>query len=176
MCDRATVGVYLNHTDAEEAVGLLHKARISLQDISIIGRDSRVHEASLGNYMPPEFVKQELEHQGERDGIWIGGLFGLLAGFGSFFLPGIGLLVVIGPLAGLIGGMAAGAIGGELAGQLTYTDIAADYREWLLAGKFLVIVHCTLAEEPRVIQVLEAMKSLTVKSHTMVLPPAAVMS
>ena len=106
----------------------------------------------------------------------MGGLFGLLVGFGSFLLPGIGLLVVLGPLAGLVGGIAVGAIGGDWAGQLRFTEIAADYRDWLMAGKFLVIVHCTSAEETRVRQVLEAMQPSTVKSHPMVLPSVPVTS
>lgn len=41
MYDRAAVGVYSNHTDAEEVVRMLEEANISLQDISIIGRDSQ---------------------------------------------------------------------------------------------------------------------------------------
>jgi uncharacterized membrane protein len=168
--DRATVGVYSNHTDAEAAVRMLEKANISLKDISIIGHDKQAREAALGSYSPPEFVKQELEHQGEQAGILMGGLWGLLVGCGSFFLPGVGLLVVLGPLAGLVGGMAAGAIGGDLAGQMTFTDIAAEYRGWLVAGKYLVIVHCTTAEEPHVLQVLESTQSGMVKSHPMVFP------
>jgi hypothetical protein len=169
MYDRAAVGVYSNYTDAEEAVRMLVKANISLQDISIIGGERQAREALLGHYAPPAFVGQGLQHQGEREGVWAGGLFGLLAGFGSFFLPGLGMLVVLGPLSGLIGGMAAGAIGGDITGQLTFTDIAADYRVWLAAGNFLVLVHYMTTEEPRVKQVLEATQSLTVKSHPLVL-------
>ena len=170
MYDRAAVGVFSSHTDAEEAMRRLENAGISLQAISIIGRGTKAHEAVLGHYLPPEYVEQGLEHQSDREGIWLGGIFGLLIGFGTFFLPGIGLLVVLGPLAGLIGGMAVGAIGGEVTGQLAFTEVASDYRNWLVEGKFLVIVHCTSAEEPSVKQAMESMQSLKVTSHPMVLP------
>lgn len=169
MTDRAAVGVYSNHAEVESAVRMLEIAGIALQDISIIGGDRQALEASLGHYSPPDFVEQGLQHQGEREGIWMGGLFGLLVGFGSFFLPGVGVLVVLGPLAGLLGGMGAGAVLGDMTGELTFTEIAADYRDWLVAGNFLVIVHCTTGEEPRVRQMLEATQLLTVKSHSLVL-------
>ena len=87
MTDRAAVGVYSNHTDAEAAVRILERANIPLQDVSVIGGDTQAHEASLGHCVLPEFIEQGLRHQGERDGAWIGGLLGLLLGFGSFFLP-----------------------------------------------------------------------------------------
>ncbi len=169
LSDQNTVGVFANHRDAEDAVLMLANANIGMHDISVVGCDDHASEASYGNYVPPDFIKKGLELQGERDGIWVGGLFGLLAGFGSIFLPGIGLLVVLGPLAGLIGGIAVGAIGGDLSGQLTFTDIAADYRRWLVDGKYLVIVHCTSTEEPRVRKMMETMQSLAVNSHPTVL-------
>lgn len=165
MYDCAAVGVYPNHTDAEAAVRMLVEANIPLQSISIIGCDEQSQEALRGRYSPPDYVEHGIVHDSEREGIWIGGLFGLLAGFGSFVLPGIGLLVVLGPLAGLVGGMAIGAIGGEITGQLAFTEVASDYREWLVLGDFLVIVHCTTEEEPRVRQVLESIQSLQIKSH-----------
>jgi uncharacterized membrane protein len=37
-------------------------------------------------------------------GAWVGGLFGLLMGFGLFVLPIAGTLIVLGALAGLIAG------------------------------------------------------------------------
>ena len=145
---------------------MLENADISLERISIIGRDAEVREAEVGHYMPPDYVEQGLAHKGAREGMWAVGVFGLLVGFGSFFLPGIGMLAVLGPMAGLIGGMTAGAIGGDLVGELLFPEIAADYRDWLVAGKLLVIVHCTTAEEPRVRQALEAAQALSVKSHS----------
>lgn len=169
MTDHAAIGVYSSHTAAEAAVRMLEQASISLNDISLIGGDREASEASLGHYSPPGFVEHGLERQGEREGMWMGGLVGLLVGFGSFFLPGIGVLVVLGPLAGLLGGIGAGAVMGDMTGELFCHDISADYRDWLVAGNFLVIVHCTTAEEPGVKQVLESTEPLSIKTHRLVL-------
>ena len=87
---------------------------------------------------------------------------GLIMGFVSFFLPGIDMLAVLGPMAGLMGGMTAGALAADLAGELSFPEIADDYRDWLVAGKWLVIVHCMTAEEPRVRHVLETTQALSV--------------
>src|SRR5690349_3959774 len=102
ITDHAAIGVYSNSATAEAAVRELERADISMDHISVVGGDKQMLEAALGYYSPPKFVEKGLEHQGERDGIWIGGLFGLFLGFGSFFMPGIGMMVVLGPLAGLL--------------------------------------------------------------------------
>lgn len=165
ITDRAAVGVYLTHKDAEVAVRMLEKAGVSLQQISIIGRDRNEADALVGHYSPPEFVEHGLQHQGERAGAWMGGLLGLLVGCSSFFLPGIGALVALGPLAGVLGGVGAGAAIGYVTGDLTFTDISSDLREWLVAGDYVVVVHCSTAEEPRVQQIMEGTRALIVKSH-----------
>lgn len=167
--DHAAVGVYPDRTLAEAALLALEQANIPLARVSLIGGETEAHEAALGHYALPEFVEQDMQHQGEREGIWLGGLFGLLLGFGTFFLPGFGVLVVLGPLAGLLGGMGLGAAMGDVTGELTFRDIAADYRDRLVAGNFLVIVHCTEAEAPGVKKVLESTQPLSVTSHPMVL-------
>jgi len=167
--DHAAIGVYSNHAAVESAVRKLEQSGISLDKISIIGGDRQVDDALLGRYSPPEFVEQGLQHQVEREGIWLGGLLGLLVGFSSFLMPGIGVLVVVGPLAGLLGGMGVGGVMGAVVSETAFHDIAADYRDWLATGNMLVIVHCTTEEGPRVKQILESTEPLIVKSHRLVL-------
>jgi hypothetical protein len=111
-------------------------------------------------------VERGIQHQSEREGIWLGGLFGLMAGFGSWLLlPGMGLLALAGPLAG----MCLGAFAGIIGGQLTVTDFASEYRGRLAAENFLVLVRCTMAQEPRVFQAFEDSRPLTLKSHRLAL-------
>ena len=56
-------------------------------------------------------------------GAWVGGLFGLLMGFGLFVLPIAGTLIVLGPLAGLIAGAISGAgIGALVSGLMAFGD------------------------------------------------------
>jgi len=167
--DHAAIGVYSNHAAAEAAVRTLEQAGISLDKISIIGGDAQVREASLGHYVPPKFVEQGVQHRAERNGMKLGGLLGLLVGFSSFFMPGIGTLVALGPVVGLLSGIGAGGAMGGVVGEMSFHDIAADYRDWLAAGNFLVIVHSTTAEEPGVKQVLESTEPLSIKTHRVTL-------
>ncbi len=99
----------------------------------------------------------------------LGGLLGLLVGCSSLFVPGIGMLVVLGPLAGLVSGIGAGGAMGGIVGEMSYHDIAADYRDHLVAGDYLVIVHCTTAGEASVKQALESTEPLSIKTHRLML-------
>jgi hypothetical protein len=56
-----------------------------------------------------------------------------------------------------------------MSGQLTVTEFATEYREALAARNFLVVVHCTTAEEPQVFRVFEDSKPLTLKSRRLAL-------
>jgi hypothetical protein len=165
MFDCVAVGVYRSYSDVETAVGLLEKAHISREYISIVGHDKQLQEAMLGHFTPPDYVEQGVQHTSERNGTLIGGLAGLFVGSATLLLPGIGLLAVLGPLAGLIGGMAVGGLSGDVAGQINFADIAADYRDWLKAGNYLVFVQCSGAEDPQVRSVLEGLPTLSVTSR-----------
>lgn len=167
--DHVEVGVYSNHGAAEAAVDALKEINIPLENISIIGGHQPANEASLGELTPPEFVEEKLKHESERTGIWMGGLFGLLVGFGSFLLPGVGMLFVLGPLTGLVAGMGAGAVIGGISGGLTYNEIAADYRNALKDGSFLVIAHCTPENQAQVLQVFQSTNSQSNKEYPITL-------
>ncbi|MEP6757026.1 MAG: hypothetical protein ABJA67_16085, partial [Chthonomonadales bacterium] len=125
MTDHAAIGVYSSHTAAEAAVRKLQQDAIPMDKISIIGGSAQIHEALLGHYEPPQFLAEGMKHQSEKEGMKLFGLFGLLAGFSSFLMPGIGLLVVLGPLAGLLGGIGAGAAMGGIVSVMSFHDIAA---------------------------------------------------
>jgi len=168
--DRAAVGVYPDRQAAEAAVQLLAKADVSQRRISVVGDDAQMREALRGRYGLPDYVERGIQYQSEREGIWLGGLFGLMAGFGSLLLlPGMGLLALAGPFAGLVAGMVLGAFAGIVGGQLTVTDFASEYRGRLAAQNFLVLVRCTLAQEPRVFQAFENSEPHTLKSHRLAL-------
>ncbi len=165
MTEHAAVGIYADHEQAENALRMLAEAGITLDNISVIGGAERGREAASGKYRPPTFVKQELQKEGIRDGIWIGGMFGSLVGFGALLVPGVGPLMVLGPLAALLIGVGAGALVGDITGAVTFTEIAKVYRDWLVAGNFLVIVHCATSEEPLVRGILESAHALGVHGH-----------
>ncbi len=160
ITNKAVIGVYDNHADADRAVAALEVAGVAVKDISVIGGDDIQSDirlnAALGRFEAPAFVEKGLEEEGGRRGALFGGMFGMLIGFGSFFVPGIGLLVVLGPIAGLLGGMGAGALMGSVFGDLTFNTLATDYRTQLVNGNFLVIVHCDAGQEERVENIMES--------------------
>ena len=96
MADQTSsiVAVYPDHASAEDAVKVLEKAGFSLKHISIMGRDFQVSETPIG------FVTTgDVAAQGRDAGAWAGGIFGLLMGAAFLILPGIGPVVIAGPLA-----------------------------------------------------------------------------
>src|SRR5689334_7819034 len=111
--NESVIAVYKTHQEAEEAVRKLERAGISMQQISIIGRDFQLREDVQGYYRPSDAAKE-----GAGFGAWFGGLFGLLMGFGFFLLPVTGPILVLGPLAGMIAGAISGAGVGALVNAL----------------------------------------------------------
>ena len=141
----SVVAVYKSHSEAEEAVRKLARAGIPMQKISILGRDFQLREDVQGYYRPSDAAKE-----GAGFGAWVGGLFGMLLGFGFFVLPVAGTLVVLGPLAGLIAGAIGGAGIGALVNALVSLGMSKEqalkYQERLQAGEFLVTVVGTPEE------------------------------
>ena len=78
-------------------------------------------------------------------GAWTGGLFGLLAGAALLWVPVVGPLVVLGPLAtaalgALEGGAVAGILGAVLGRQMA-KDRVPEIPAALEGGTFGVLVH-----------------------------------
>ena len=99
------VAVYPDHPAAEHAVRKLHKSGFAMPDLSIVGRDFQVTEEPIGFVSAGDYAKA-----GAETGAWFGGLFGLFVGAAFLILPGVGPIVVAGPLAAaLLGGDGRGA-------------------------------------------------------------------
>ncbi len=101
----AVVGVYNSHTEAEAAVKELQKSGFDMQKLSIVGKDYHTEEHVIGYYNAGDRMK----FWGKRGAFW-GGLWGLLFGSALFFIPGIGPLIVFGPLVGWLVGALEGAV------------------------------------------------------------------
>jgi hypothetical protein len=162
---RATViAVYPDHTSAEDAVRQLQKDGIPMQNLSIIGKDFQAVERPLG------FVTAgTVAGAGAKVGAWTGGLFGLLVGAAFLIVPGVGPVVIAGPLAAaLLGGIesaVAGAALGGLTGALVGLGISKDkairYESQVKAGKFLLTLQGDATQVERAKSVIAAGKSET---------------
>ncbi len=140
----SVVAVYPDHAAAERAVRQLHDAGFPLGDLSIVGRDFQETEEPYG------FVSRgDYTEAGAKTGAWFGGMFGLFIGAGFLILPGLGLVVVAGPIAaallagieGAVAGTALGSLAGALVAWGFPKDRALEYEKHVKGGKFLVIVR-----------------------------------
>jgi uncharacterized membrane protein len=88
------VAVDPDHASAEEAVRRLLKEGFAMKDVSIVGRDFQVTEEPIGFVSTGDYAAV-----GAGTGAWVGGLFGLLIGAAFLVLPGVGPVIVAGPLS-----------------------------------------------------------------------------
>lgn len=111
---KLVLGIFGERSSAEDAIDSLKNAGFNPKDISIIMKDSEIaHEmaASTGSSIADGAVS------GATTGGILGGVAGLLVGLGAITIPGIGALLVGGPIATALG--LSGAAGSTLTGVLT---------------------------------------------------------
>jgi hypothetical protein len=93
---------------------------------------------------------------GAKGGAWVGGLFGVLTGAALLFVPGVGALIVLGPLAaGAVAaaeGAAAGGGMGAVLGHFIAKKHVPKYSEHLEAGNYLVLRHQPQASDAQTLQ------------------------
>ena len=153
------VAVYELHTQAEGAVKSLQRAGFDMKKISIIGRDYQTEEHVVGYLNAGDRARI----YGKTGAFW-GGLMGVLFGSAMMFIPVVGHVIVLGPLAAaLFGGLQGAALVGgisALAGALMAVGIPRDsvlrYETALKAGKFMLVVHGDAREIRRAHELLEA--------------------
>jgi hypothetical protein len=151
---KGVIAIYSTHDEAEAAIKELQHAGFDMTKLSIVGRGSFVDEHVVGYYHTGDRMK----FWGKVGALW-GGVTGLLFGSGLFFVPGIGPLLVAGPLVAWIVGALEGAVvvGGLSAlGAGLYSigipkNSILKYEMALKGGQYLVIVHGT-AEDARMAQ------------------------
>jgi hypothetical protein len=150
------VAVFADHDAAERMVRLLHQTGIPMSDLSIIGRGSQTTDEPVGFVSAGDYATA-----GAATGAWFGGLLGLCVGAAFLVLPGIGPILVAGPLAAALLGGIEGALAGTALGSLTGALIgwglpqekALKYETHVKGGKFLVAVR----GEPEIIARGQAM-------------------
>jgi hypothetical protein len=162
------VAIYATHTEAEAAVTSLHKSGFDMQKLSIVGKDYRIDEHVVGFYNTGDRMKA----WGATGAFW-GGMWGLLFGAAFFVIPGVGPILMAGPIVSWIVGALEGAVVvgglGALGAALVSAGIPKDstlrYQTEISAGKFLLLVHGTKDEISRATALLELTNHLGMTSH-----------
>ena len=161
------VAVYPLHPQAEAAVRALQQAGFDMKKLSIVGRDYHTDENVVGYYN----LGDRARAWGKTGAFW-GGLWGLLFGSALFWVPGIGPLLVAGPLVSAIVGALEGAVAGAGlsvigAALVSYgipRDSVLQYETAVKAGKFMLVARGTADEAARAREILHVTRpeSLTV--------------
>lgn len=120
-----------------------------MNKLSIVGKDYHTEEHVIGYYNAADRMKA----WGEMTFFW-SGLSGLLFGSGFFFIPGIGPVIVFGPLVSWIVSALKGAVrvgelsalGGGLHSIGIPKNSIMEYERALKFDKFLMIAHGTSDE------------------------------
>jgi hypothetical protein len=164
----AVVAIFVSHTGAEAAVTDLQKSGFDMKQLSIVGKDYHTEEHVVGYYNTGD----RMRYWGKLGAFW-GGLWGFLLGSAFFWIPGIGPLVVAGPLVSWIVGALEGATvyGGLSAlGAALYSigipkNSVITYETALKSDKFLVIAHGTADEVQRAKSILAQTGPVAVAAH-----------
>src|SRR5271166_4598698 len=144
--NNSIVAIYPSHTAAEAAIKELQQSGFDMKKLSIVGRDYHTDEHVVGYYNAGDRMKV----WGKTGAFW-GGLWGLLFGSAFFWVPGLGPLLVAGPLVSWIIGALEGAVlvgGLSAVGAGLYSlgipkNSVVQYEAALKADKFLVLAHGT---------------------------------
>jgi uncharacterized membrane protein len=144
MVTNSVVAIYDTHEQAEYAVKELQHAGVDMKSLSIAAKDTHTDEQVVGYYS----IGDRMKHWGKVGAFW-GGFWGLMFGSALFAIPGLGPILIAGPLvgwivAGLEGAVVVGgvsALGAGLVGIGIPEDSVLKYEVALKADKFLLIVH-----------------------------------
>jgi len=166
----AVIAIYDSHAAAENAVKELQKSSFDMKKLSVVGKDYHTDEQVVGYYNAGDRMK----YWGKMGAFW-GGLWGLLVGAAFFWVPGVGPLLVAGPVAAWIIGAAEGAVvvGGLSAlGAALYSvgipkDSVVKYETAIKADKFLVVAHGTADEVAKAKDILNTTKPAELNQHSL---------
>ena len=168
----SVVVVYYDHSEAEAAVRELGKSGFDMKKLSIVGKDYHTEEHVVGYYN----LGDRMKHWG-KVGTFGGGFWGLLLGSAFFWVPGVGPLLVGGPLAAWIIGALEGAVvvgGLSVVGASLYSigipkDSVLQYETAIKSGKYVLVAHGTAEEVVKARDVLRTTSAAEVVHHPVTL-------
>jgi len=164
----SVVAIFKSHVQAEMAVKELQQAGFDMKKLSIVGRDYHTDENVIGYYNTGDRMK----YWGKLGAFW-GGFWGLLFGSAFFLIPGVGPLVMAGPIVGWIAGALEGAVvvGGLSAlGAGLYSmgipkDSVLRYETAVKSGKFVLIAHGSGVETVHAREIISRTNPEALEAH-----------
>lgn len=165
----SVVAIFATHDQAEHAIRELQKGGFDMKKLSIVGKDYHTEEHVVGYYTTGD----RMLYWGKLGAFW-GGFWALLLGSAFFWVPGIGPLVVGGPLvAWIIGALEEAAVVGGLSalGAALFSigipkNSVVQYETEVKNGKLLLVAHGTLDDVERAKDLLNNSKAMTADVHS----------
>ena len=164
----SVVAVFKSHDQAEEAIRELQEDGFDMKKLSIVGKDYHTEEHAVGYYNTGD----RMLYWGKAGAFW-GGFWGLLLGSAFFWVPGIGQLLVAGPIvawivgaleeAVLVGGL--GALGAALFSIGIPKNSVVQYETEVKNGKLLLVAHGTADEVERAKELLHRTRAKSTTVH-----------
>jgi hypothetical protein len=145
------------HDEAEDAIRRLDQSGFDLKQLSLVGKGYHTEEQPVGFYTRNDRIKT----WGGRGALW-GALWGALFAPAIFFLPGVGLLALAGPLvvaliSALEGAVVAGGLSALSAALVQLgapPEEAVRFEAAVKADRFVLWVHGSAADAARARYVL----------------------
>jgi uncharacterized membrane protein len=164
----SVVAIYETHTAAEEAIKELQKSGFDMKKMSIVGKDYHTDEHVVGYYNTGDRMK----YWGKMGAFW-GAIWGWLFGAAFFAIPGIGPILVAGPLvawivAALEGAVVVGGLSALGAGLYSIgipKDSVVKYESALKSDKFLLLAHGTADEVAKAKNIMQTTHPVQVAVH-----------
>ena len=161
--DHSPFYVFNTHIEAEQAIQSLSRAGFDMKKLSLVGKGYHTEEHPIGFYTTGDRIKT----WGGMGAFW-GGIWGLLFAPAVFFLPGLGLMAMAGPIvaalvSGLEGAVVVGglsALGAALIQIGMPKDQVIKYETALKVDKYVLLVHGSADEVAKVHTVLTNTKLL----------------
>ncbi len=136
------VGLFETRDGVDRAIEALRSAGFRAEDLGVVAR-----EPSLAGDVAADIEADRGRTAAVLGGGMIGGVAGLLAGLGAMAIPGLGLVLAVGPIAAALAGTAVGATAGGMIGALTSHGVPAEeadyYTQALERGAILLTVQTT---------------------------------
>jgi hypothetical protein len=166
--ENAAVAVYQDSQAAGRAIRKLKESGFDMDRVSVAARDERSGNQVTGYYRCDNRIK----YWGRLEQFW-GPLWGSLSGWAFFAIPGLGPVLVAGPLAGwtvailenaaIFGGLT--VIGAGLYNIGVSKESVLECEAAMRAGKYVLLVHGAVEDVTRA-------KGLLTMTEELALPAA----
>jgi uncharacterized membrane protein len=164
----SAVATFNTHVEADEAIKELQKSGFDMKKLSVVGKDYHTEEHVVGYYNAGD----RMMYWGKLGAFW-GGIWGLLFGAAFFWVPGLGPIVVGGPLVSwILAALEGAAVGGGLSaiGAGLYSlgiprDSILKYEREVAQDRYLLVAHGTPEEVEHARDILETSGARGVETH-----------